>query len=66
MKKKLNAILAMLLCVACLPVMPLNANAEEETLGDYNDPLTVETDLFTYNHGLLTCYQKFIKICKNI
>ena len=61
MKKKLNGVIALLLSLACIPVIPLNVNAssEEEWALDFSyhdyDDYTLETEKFSYSRlGLFT------------
>ncbi|MEE5991676.1 MAG: dockerin type I repeat-containing protein [Oscillospiraceae bacterium] len=60
MKKKLNGVIAFLLSLACIPVIPLNANASPETRKIFDiayhsyDDYTLETEKFSYSRrGLL-------------
>ena len=56
MKKKLSAILAMLLSALSISA-PVQAFAEDTSnYGKYADPLTIETSLFTYKNG---CFRAF-------
>jgi len=50
MKKKLSVMLAMVLGALSISA-PLQVSADEYRVGEYYDPLTIQTDLFTYEHG---------------
>ena len=60
MKKKLNGVIALLLSLACIPVIPLNANAssESERALDFAyhgyDDYVLETETFSYSREKLS------------